>query len=68
MESKKLECQQCRQTQVLLRDSQSGMWEMMVGHASISNSSWEYLEETWLDIHHRDCLEGRICEGVRLMN
>ena len=57
MDSKKLECRQCHGTEVLRRDSQTGMWELMIGHASISNSSWQYLEETWLDIHHRGCKE-----------
>ena len=57
MDSKKLECRQCQGTEVLRRDSQTGMWELMIGHASISNSSWQYLEETWLDIHHRGCKE-----------
>jgi hypothetical protein len=33
------------------------MWELTVGHASISNSSWEYLKETWLDIHHGGCAD-----------
>ena len=47
----------CRQKHVLLRDSQTGMWELTVGHASISNSSWEYLKETWLDIHHGGCAD-----------
>ena len=57
MNSKKLECNQCRQTEILRRDSRTGMWELMVGYASISNSSWQYLEETWLDIHHKGCQE-----------
>ena len=55
MDSKKLECRQCHQTEVLRRDAQTGMWELMVGYAAISNSSWQYLEETWLDIKHRRC-------------
>jgi hypothetical protein len=59
MEAKTIECRHCRQKHVLLRDSQSGMWELTVGHASISNSSWEYLEETWLDIHHGGCADKR---------
>jgi hypothetical protein len=33
------------------------MWELVVGYGSISNSSWEYLERTWLEIHQRDCFE-----------
>ena len=57
MDSKKLECRQCHQTEVLRRDTQTGMWELMVGYASISNSSWRYLEETWLDINHQGCLD-----------
>jgi hypothetical protein len=55
METKTIECRQCRQKHVLLRDSQTGMWELTLGQASISNSSWEYLKETWLDIHHGGC-------------
>ncbi len=65
MDSKKLECQQCHQTEVLRRDTQTGMWELMVGYASISNSSWQYLEETWLDINHRGCQETPIARLLR---
>jgi hypothetical protein len=57
MESKMVTCQDCAKTQVLIKDSHSGMWELVVGYGSISNSSWEYLEKTWLEIHHRDCFE-----------
>jgi nitrate/TMAO reductase-like tetraheme cytochrome c subunit len=57
MDSKKLECRQCHQTEVLRRDAQTGMWELMVGYAAISNSSWQYLEDTWLDIVHHGCQE-----------
>jgi hypothetical protein len=57
MESKILTCQDCAKTQVLIKDSHSGMWELVVGYGSISNSSWEYLERTWLEIHQRDCFE-----------
>jgi hypothetical protein len=41
------------------------MWELMVGYASISNSSWQYLEETWLDIHHRGCQERPMARELR---
>ncbi|MFZ0614814.1 MAG: hypothetical protein WAM73_21390 [Desulfobacterales bacterium] len=57
MESKTIECRHCRQKHVLRRDSQTGMWELAVGRAAISNSSWEYLKETWLDVHHGRCRE-----------
>jgi hypothetical protein len=68
MEAKTIECRHCHQKHVLLRDSQTGMWELTIGHASISNSSWEYLKETWLDIHHGGCADKAntldICTGV----
>jgi hypothetical protein len=65
MDSKKLECRQCHQTIVLRRDAQTGMWELMVGYAAISNSSWRYLEETWLDLNHRGCEEIQGAELLR---
>ncbi len=57
MESKKLICDQCRESQNILHDSFTGLWEMPIGHASISNTSWEYLEKTWREIHRQDCQE-----------
>jgi hypothetical protein len=65
MEARTIECRHCHQKHVLLRDSQSGMWELTVGHASISNSSWEYLKETWLDIHHGGCADKRNALDMR---
>ena len=65
MEAKTIECRHCHQKHVLLRDSQTGMWELTVGHASISNSSWEYLKETWLDIHHGGCADKTNTLGMR---
>jgi hypothetical protein len=55
METKTLICPRCRKRKVLLRDSHTGMWELSIRFTSISNSSWEYLQRTWLDIHRPQC-------------
>jgi hypothetical protein len=55
MEAKTIECRYCRQKHILMRDSLTGMWELTIGRASISNSSWEYLRKTWLAARHYGC-------------
>ena len=55
MESKKLVCKNCSESKDIIKDSFTGMWELMVGYASISNMSWEFIEKTWLELHRREC-------------
>jgi hypothetical protein len=62
MNSKTLTCRQCQETLVLWRDSYTGMWELPFGHGSISNFSWEYLQDTWQELHGMEC----VGNGVRI--
>ena len=55
MDTKLLWCERCFRTQDLLRDRITGMWQLSIEHASISNTSWQALEQTWREIHNPDC-------------
>ena len=50
-----LNCPKCRQSTEILRDDNTGLWELPKRYASISNLSWQYLEQLWLKGHNQVC-------------
>ena len=55
-------CPKCRQSTKILRDENTGLWELPKPYSSISNLSWQYLEQLWLKGHIQDCKkEPKIC-------
>ena len=55
MEHKTLVCPICKQTKVLVRDSNTGLWELLNEYSTISNLSFEYLAKSWLRDHTQNC-------------
>jgi len=50
-----LTCPKCRQSTEILRDENTGLWKLPERYASISNLSWQYLEQLWMQSHVQDC-------------
>jgi hypothetical protein len=50
-----LTCPKCRQSTEILRDENTGLWELPKRYSSISNLSWQYLEQLWLKGHNQAC-------------
>ena len=50
-----LTCPKCRQSTEILRDESTGLWELPKRYSSISNLSWQYLEQLWLKGHNQAC-------------
>jgi hypothetical protein len=50
-----LKCPKCLKSIEILRDENTGLWELPKRYSSISNLSWQYLEKVWLKGHNQAC-------------
>ena len=50
-----LTCPKCLQSTEISRDENTGLWELPKRYSSISNLSWQYLEQLWLKGHNQAC-------------
>jgi len=50
-----LKCPKCMKSIDILRDENTGLWQLAKRYSSISSLSWQYLEQLWLKGHNQAC-------------